>query len=340
MSGSLSQASRSESPRSSRSWNVLKIILALVLVGVVLSKTDPNELFALRARILTPWIVVVFFLYSLMTSLKALQYYFLLGRRLSYPHVLNIVVVQNAVSNFVATGAGIASYLMLFHLEHDMKLSRAALAFIMTKIGDLISIWLLLLVASLFQWAQVARFHGLIIVLLTVIGLAVVCFFITVFMRERFVSIARSLLDSLRLGRLRLVTNAMDTLQSLADQEHGSVFRLMGTGILLSLLYMAVTMAWLYASLRAFSLGIGVMPTAFVNTLIQVISYLPVQVFGGLGLTETSMLYFFGPFNLPQAELATVLIATRILFYLTNLVVLLYLPAYGVFRAHWSRPLT
>ena len=257
-----------------------------------------------------------------MTSLKALQYYFLLGRRLSYPHVLNIVVVQNAVSNFVATGAGIASYLMLFHVEHDMKLSRAALAFIMTKIGDLISIWLLLLVASLFQWAQVARFHGLIIVLLTVI------------------SIARSLLDSLRLGRLRLVTNAMDTLQSLADQEHRSVFRLMGTGILLSLLYMAVTMAWLYASLRAFSLGIGVMPTAFVNTLIQVISYLPVQVFGGLGLTETSMLYFFGPFNLPQAELATVLIATRILFYLTNLVVLLYLPAYGVFRAHWSRPLT
>src|SRR5437773_11324133 len=110
----------------------------------------------------------------------------------------------------------------------------------------------------------------------------------------------------------------------------------MGTWILLSLLYMAVTMAWLYASLRAFSLGIGVMPTAFVNTLIQVISYLPVQVFGGLGLTETSMLYFFGPFKLPQAELATVLIATRIRIYLTNLVVFLYLAASGVIRVRFS----
>ena len=309
-------------------------LLALILVGVVLSKADTNGILTLR-RIRTPWVVVVVLSYSLMTALKALQYYVLLGRRVRYLDVLNVVVVQNSVSNFVATGAGIASYLTLFRIEYGMRLSRAALAFIMTKVGDLISIWLLLLAASLVVWTEVGRFHGLIVVLLTMIGLAVACFFITVFLRERFLSIASSLLESRKLGPLRVVTSATDILKSLADHEHRSVFRLLGTGILLSLVYMAVTLVWLYSSLRAFSLGIGVMPTAFVNALIQVISYLPVQVFGGLGLTETSMFYFFGPFGLPRAELAAVLIATRILFYLTNLLVLLYLPAYGVFRARW-----
>ncbi len=68
------------------------------------------------------------------------------------------------------------------------------------------------------------------------------------------------------------------------------------------------------------------MPTMFANTLLQLISYLPIQVFGGLGLTETSMLYFYSYFLPHQAELAAALIGIRLLFYLENLLVLLYLP--------------
>ena len=52
------------------------------------------------------------------TALKALQYYVLLGRRVRYLDVLNVVVVQNSVSNFVATGAGIASSC---NIEHSLK---------------------------------------------------------------------------------------------------------------------------------------------------------------------------------------------------------------------------
>ncbi|HVN16441.1 MAG TPA: lysylphosphatidylglycerol synthase transmembrane domain-containing protein [Anaerolineales bacterium] len=312
-------------------WNILKIILAVLLVWFVLSKTDLTQLFALRERISFSWLVVGILLYFLLTLLKASQYYFLIGRRVDYPQVLNIVVVQNAISNFIATGAGIASYLTLFRVEQGVKFSRAAIAFLLTKVGDLISIWLFMFVASLLVWPQVNVLHSLIILLLAVIGAAILLFFVAVFLRQKFVALLSWFVERLKLSRLGLVNKLMDLLIGLAEQEHGFVFRMVGIGVLFSLIYMAVTMAWIYASLQTFSFAIGMLPVIFVNIFLQLISYLPIQVFGGLGVNETSSLYLYGIFNFPQTELAAVLIATRLLFYLTNLAVLLYLPLHALF---------
>lgn len=312
-------------------WNILKIILAVLLVWFVLSKTDLTQLFALRERISFSWLVVGILLYFLLTLLKASQYYFLIGRRVDYPQVLNIVVVQNAISNFIATGAGIASYLTLFRVEQGVKFSRAAIAFLLTKVGDLISIWLFMFVASLLVWPQVNVLHSLIILLLAVIGAAILLFFVAVFLRQKFVALLSWFVERLKLSRLGLVNKLLDLLIGLAEQEHGFVFRMVGIGVLFSLVYMAVTMAWIYASLQTFSFAVGILPVIFVNIFLQLISYLPIQVFGGLGVNETSSLYLYGIFNFPQTELAAVLIATRLLFYLTNLAVLLYLPLHALF---------
>ncbi len=312
-------------------WNIVKIILAALLVGFVLSKTNLTQLFALRERISLPWLAFGIVLYFSLTLLKALQYYFLIGRRVEYPQVLNIVVVQNAISNFIATGAGIASYLALFRVEQGVKFSRAALAFALTKVGDLISIWLFMLVASLLVWSQVTSLHGLIIFLLAVIGAAILVFFVAVFLRQKFVAVLAWFVDKLKLSRLGFVTKLMDLLSSLAEQEHSFVFRMVGIGVAFSLVYMAFTMAWVYASLRTFSFTVDIPPVVFVNIFMQLISYLPIQIFGGLGVSEMTSLYLYGIFNFPQTELAAVLIGARLLFYLTNLAVLLYLPAHALF---------
>ena len=326
-----------ESSKKFPFWNIAKIILALILVWFVLSKTDLTQLYALRERISLPWLAAVIVLYFSLTLLKALQYYFLIGRRVDYPQVLNIVVVQNAISNFIATSAGIASYLALFRVEQGVKVSRAALAFILAKVGDLISIWLFMLVSSLLVWPLVDSFHSLIILLLAVIGVAVLGFFWAVFLRQKFVSILTWLIDKLKLSQLSFVNKLMDLLSTLAEQEHGFVFRMVGTGIAFSLIYMTVTMLWLYASLQTFSFDIGILQVIFVNIFMQLISYLPIQVFGGLGVNETTSLYLYSIFNFPQTELAAVLIATRLLFYLTNLAVLLYLPAHTLFFSRSSQ---
>ncbi len=312
-------------------WNTVKIILALILVWYVLSKTDLTQLATLRGRISVPWLVATLFLYFSLTLLKSLQYYFLIGRRVDYPQVLNIVVVQNAISNFIATSAGIASYLALFRVEQGVKVSRAALAFILAKVGDLISIWLFMLASSLLTWSLVTSFHSLILLSLSFIGVAILGFFAAVFLRQKFVSILAWFVEKLKLSRLGFVNKLMDLLSTLVDQEHGFVFRMVGTGIAFSLIYMTVTMLWLYASLHTFSFDIHFLQVVFVNIFMQLISYLPIQVFGGLGVNETTSLYLYSIFNFPQTELAAILIGTRLLFYLTNLAVLLYLPVHTLF---------
>jgi uncharacterized membrane protein YbhN (UPF0104 family) len=330
-------APRTERPRTPLIWTLLKILLALVLAGFVLSKTDIGELLALRGRIIPGWLGAAFLLFISLTLLKALQYYFLIGRRVSYLQVLHIVIVQNAVSNFIATSAGIASYLTLFQLDQGVKLSRSALAFILAKVGDLIAIWLLLILGSASVWSQIRPIHLVVELLIIGIGAVLLGFFLLVILRQKFVAALRRFLAWLKLERFGLVSRGLNTLDVLAESRQSFIFRTMSTALLISMIYMGITMAWLYASLRTFSLEIGVMPTVFANTLLQLVSYLPVQIFGGLGLTETSMLFFYSFFDLPQGEFAAVLIGTRLLFYLENLLVLLYLPLQSLVLARFPQ---
>jgi uncharacterized membrane protein YbhN (UPF0104 family) len=321
---------KKDSARSSRLWSLLKVLFAFVLAIFVVSRTEPAELLALRARIIPAWLAAALLFFFALTLLKALQYYYMIGRRVSYWQVLHVVIVQNAVSNFIATGAGIASYATLFRVEHGVKISRIALVFILSKVGDLISIFVFLGLASALVWPQIELFHAAAIFLLLALGVAIFGFFLVVTLRQRFVSFFRRLLAWIKVDHFRLVAGGLETLQMMAQQPQSLVFKNIGMGVLFSFPYMFLTLTWMYACLQAFSLHIAVWPTVFVNTLMQVISYLPIQVFGGLGLTETSMLYLYGPFDLDQAELAAVLIGIRVLFYLSNLAALLYLPLHSM----------
>ena len=321
---------RKATSRTSPVWTAIKVILALLLAAFVVSRTDLPALLALRERILPGWLALAIGLFVILSLLKALQYQYLLGRRVDYPEVLHVVIVQNAVSNFIATGAGIASYLSLFRMEHGVKLSRSAAAFVLAKVGDLISIWLLLILSSLAVWERIAPVHLAVEVLIFAMGAVLLGFFLLVVLRQRFADLLRKAASWLKLDRIRLINAGVDAIQGMAEQPRGFVYRSVGVAVVFSMVYMAITMVWMYASLRTFSLPIGVMPTVFANTLMQLVSYLPIQVFGGLGLTESSMLYFLSFFSLPQAELAAVLIGNRLLFYLENLLVLIYLPLHSL----------
>jgi uncharacterized membrane protein YbhN (UPF0104 family) len=320
-----------QAPLSPAIWNFLKIALALGLTFAIISKVDLPRLVLVFAHISPAWLLLSALFYILLTLLKGLQYYFLIGRKVQYPEVLNIVVVQNAISNFVATSAGIASYLSLFRMEHSVKLSRVTLAFILTKVGDLISIWLFMLIAGVWVWPQVAPMHALTRTLLASIGVVILTFFAAVILRQKFVSALRALSGWLGLHRIGIVTRMLNGMQDMVELEQSFIFRMIGIGILYSIIYLLITIAWVYASLQTFSLEIGFIPVTFVNTFTQLISYLPIQVFGGLGVGEMTYLYMYGFFDLTQAEIAPVLIGTRMLFYFLNLLVLIYLPVHAIF---------
>lgn len=319
------------SSRLSLYTNLIKIIFAILLIGFVLSQTELSQLEALPQKISIFWLVSAFLIFPVMTLIKALQYYMLLEKKATYPDVLNVTIVQNAISNFVATSAGIAYYLTLFKLEQGIQISRTAMAFIITKTGDLISIWLFLLISGLWVWPQIASLHGLVIFLFIGISVLIVIFFITIFLRQSFVSLLTKLFDGIHISRISLVLKGLNILHSIAQQEQNLVLRMVRLGTVYSLIYLSVTMTWIYATLKIFDIQIGIIPVVFVNSLMQLVSFLPIQVFGGLGVNETTIMYLYGSFDLPRAEIAAALIGIRILLYLMSLTTLIYLPLHTLF---------
>jgi uncharacterized membrane protein YbhN (UPF0104 family) len=315
-------------------WNLLKIILAVGLVLYVLSKAEFSNLVSTLQNISLFWLVISGVLYSVLTLLKALQYSVLMPGRLTYPQILNVIIWQNAVSNFFLAGAGIAAYITMTRLEHEVKISRSVTIFILTKVGDLIALWVALLVASALVWSDIGILQTPTIILLAGIGGVILLFFLTVLFRQRFVSLLNGILQVLKLSRIKLIEHGMGYLKSLAGMEQNKVLITFSLLTLYSFIYLVVTIVCTYTNFAVFHLQLDVFAVIFVTILIQLVSYFPVSVFGGLGVTETSALYFWSFFEIPEQTIAPVLIGMRVVFYLFNLIPLIYLPAYSA----WIKP--
>ena len=312
-------------------WQLLKIVLALGLVIYVLSKSDFANLLSTLKSASAFWLVISGALYFLLTLLKALQYSVLLRGRLTYPQVLNVTIWQNAVSNFFLAGAGIAAYITMTRLEHEVKVSRSVTIFVLTKVGDLIAIWAALLVAASLVWSEIGALQTPVIILIAGIGCLLLLFFLTMLFRQRFVSVMDRILSGLKMSGIRVVASGMSYLRSLAEMDQTKAMSTFGLLLLYSFLYLAVTVICNYTNLAIFRLRPDLSAVLFVSVLIQLVSYFPISVFGGLGVTETSALYFWSFFELPQEELAPALIGIRVVFYLFNLIPLIYLPLYSAF---------
>ncbi len=317
---------KNRSKISAQTWNVLKILFAVALIGFILSKTDLQQMKLLSGRILWSWLVLRFLFYCLMIVSKSFQYWLLLGKRIPYARMLTIVIMQNTLSNFVTNSAGIASYLTMLHAEEGIKLTRAGITFIVTKATDLLAMWICLLWAVLLVWAQIGPLHWLVSLLLGGILLALNTFLIVIILRQRFVSILRTLISRLHFERIHLVERGLEVLQSLADQDPRTIFLLLVRSLGPSLIYMSLTVLLAYSGMRVFGIPIGFGAILLVTALIQLLSIVPIQVFGGLGVTEVTSMYLYTSFGIAQQEIVPALIGLRLLAYLMNAAVLLYLP--------------
>src|SRR5690242_16944725 len=197
-------------------WGFLKIVLALGLVIYVFSRAEPSKLVSALKSASVFWLLVSAVLYLLLTFLKALQYYVFLREKLTYLQVLNVIIWQNAVSNFFLAGAGIAAYITLNRLEHEVKISRSVTTFILTKMGDLIAIWLVLMISSKLLWSEIGALQTPVVILIIGIGFIILFFFLTILFRQRFLSLLSGLLRWAKLSKVKLIEEAMIYLQSLA----------------------------------------------------------------------------------------------------------------------------
>jgi len=312
-------------------WTAVKVLVGLALIALVASRTDLNELSALGGRISWGYLVLTVVLFLLLTTLKAWQYHRLLEGRVSYPQALNVTVLQNAVSNFIATGAGAAAYMTALKAEQGVKLSRSGSIFLLLKVGDAASFGLGLLASLVFVGGQVGVLKIPILLLLGILAAGLLAFGLALYSRGGVARLVRGLLERTRLNRFSLAEKGLQFLDALANFDPRELLRLVWTAFGLSLLYFAATIAWTWCALLAFSLPVTLWVVVFVTSMLQLLSIVPIQVLGGLGVSEAASLYLFGLFGFEQSGLAAVLIGMRALSYLANLIALLYLPVYALF---------
>jgi uncharacterized membrane protein YbhN (UPF0104 family) len=324
-----SRAEKKQSPfrlAYARWADILKVVIALVLIGVVLSRTSYQQIIALKDAVSWIWLLASFLLYCAMTALKGVQYWALLGRETTFPQTLRIIVIQNTLTNFVANAAGLISYLALFRVEHNVNLRRSGATFLITKMGDMLSIGFFLFVSAFLVWDRIEVLHTLVILLLMGIGAVFIIFWMVVLLRKRFILQIEELCVRLRLQDIGFIQRGLGVLQSLAGQEHAVVATLFLRGTLFSLPYMMVSMLYSFCRVQIFHIPIDFWAVIFIASLMQFVSAIPFQVFGGLGVTEMSLLYLYHLFQVVSVDLSAILVGLRILFYLFNLVVFLYVP--------------
>lgn len=319
-------------------WNALKILVAVVLVWYVFSQTDLNEFLSLREKIVLPYLVATILLYSILTILKAFKYQILLQQNTQYLRVLNVVVLQNAISNFFANSVGIASYMAMLKVEENVKIGKSGLVFLIIKIGDLFAVWLVMLVFGVLYWDQISVVRQAFVLAEVLIGIGLAFFFGVLFFRSFFVNSFSKWMERLGLTRFSLIRQVIQAIQAFAEMEHKAMMRIVSIAFGLSLFYYFFTLGWQVVSMYTFGLHVQVWVIIFVSGILQLFSMLPINIFGGIGITEATAFYLYPLFGANQDELSLILLGWRILYYLTNLIVLIYLPIYTVFIERRMRP--
>jgi uncharacterized membrane protein YbhN (UPF0104 family) len=313
-------------PASIRWMDLIKILLAVVLIGVVYSKTNLGQIIDLSRSISWSWLLISFLLFCLTTLLKGVQYWVLLDYKTPYSQILKIVVYQNALSNLVTNTAGIASYFTMFRMEQNVNFKRSGVVFMITKVGDLVSMGIFLFISAFLVWGRIGDLHQVTLVLLAGIIAGLLVFTIVVLFRTKVVFLIERIVHWLRLDRFKLVKSGLDLIQSLAEQDRMVFIRTFLLAISLSMVYMAATAIYYFSRVQVFHIPIDFWASTYIVSLFQFISLVPIQVFGGLGVSEFTAMYFYTLFGIIYIDIPAALISGRILSYLFYLASLLYAP--------------
>lgn len=307
-------------------WKWFKICLAIGLVILVISKTDLEQFESLGGRFSLQWLIYCCIFFILLTLLKAFQYYILVGGNLAYRSVLRIVIWQNLLSNFIASSAGVASYFVMFRVDEGVKLRYSGSAFLIVKAGDLLAIGCYLGLSTGMVWNAIPSLHVLTVLVTSAILAIWIIVLLAIVWRTYFIRFYEWLLTKLGLEKVAVLVRIQEILRLWAGENQGKILRTFWVGTFLSLVYMAATMVFSYAAMRIFIVSISVWPVVFVASILQVLSFIPIQVLGGLGVNDVTSVYFYNIFGFPQSEMSAIMLSLRAIFLLMNAATLIYLP--------------
>ena len=308
------------------SWPYVKIALAVGLMSLVLSQVSVKSLAATWERVSLSWFLASILAFYGSIWLMARRYWILIGRRVTFPQLLNVVLLQTVAGNLVATGVGFASYIGILRRKYRVEVSYGLVSIVLARFGDLSALLIALAFASWVVWPQIVTMHVAVVLTISCMIALIVLFSLILLLRQQLVVILARIFHKLHLDRKSFVQRVLNTLTTLSDQKIEQPGVIIGAFVGYSLLILGMMLLFAYCSLQIFAVQIDIWPIIFVVSLTQVVALVPFHVFGGLGLYDVSYLYFYGLFGIDRAEFAAVIVGLRLLFYLANFLLLFVIP--------------
>ncbi len=308
-------------------WNWAKIALALGLMAFVLSRISVNDLVDVARRASLCWLVLAALAYCASAWFLTLRYWVLIRRQIALSQLFGVVLLQNAISNFVASGLGAASYVAVLRGEHQVTAVRGVASLLFARVGDLLALLLALVASSYFVWGQIGPVHPVVIALLATMTAGLITLLMVIAFRHPLAKLVDSLQARFEGTGSKSMQRILGLASRMADADLDSLYRELGPLVAYSCLVMASSGLWVFCVVRAFAIPVGTWPIVFVVSITQLIGIIPIQVFGGLGVYEFTSVYLYGLFGIAQPEATALVVGIRIILSVLNLVLLLYLPA-------------
>nr|PZN27497.1 MAG: hypothetical protein DIU80_11975 [Chloroflexota bacterium] len=306
-------------------WLIFKIVLALGLAALVFAQVTLDDMYQLLRRISPLWLAgYAFFTYATLVC-SATRYRVLIGRRISLRQALNLVVIQVVIGNLVATAAGMVSYVTLLRTRYQVQVSQSIVSVIVSRLGDLLVAFVFLAVSSWLNWPEVAGIGWLIGLLLACILAILLASTLTLLFRRRMVDFVRWVLSLLHIARLAPFQRGLRMLEELAAQDVRQMLPLALPVLVTSTLIMVCGVLSSYCGVQLFAIPIGLRQIVFMVVLVQLLSIVPIQVFGGLGVLDVTSMFIYGLFGIGADVITPILVGNRIVFYGMNLLLLAYL---------------
>jgi uncharacterized membrane protein YbhN (UPF0104 family) len=306
-------------------WRLLKICIAIGLVIVVFAEVDLESVTLLWKRISVSWLLLsALALYASMWCM-ARRYWMLLGMHISFRELFQVVLYQNVMGNLITTAAGTAWYVGNLRADHNVSVAQGLFSLVLARFGDLL-IWVFtLIVATSVLWRIIPDLHAPIVIVIFLLTTLISGLLVLIASRCHLGRILRKVLSLLKLSEKPFAKNFVATLIALTKEVRCESKRSVFAFGLYSLFIVSAMIVFAYSSLQVFEVRIGVWPVIFVVALTQIVAFVPIQVFGGLGLYDFTYLYLYSLFGVDRSEFAAVVVGLRLSFYLINLTLLLLL---------------
>lgn len=319
-------------------WTGLKITLAVALVGYIATQVRPADLIQLWRNVSLPWLATGVLAYIGITAVTALRYWHLIDRQISFRQTFGLVVVQTVLGNFVATSAGLASYVTILRGRHQVRVSQAVWSVLVSRYGDLIALLCALALAVWAIWPQIAALHVAVVTLLGALGAAALMITLVFLIRQRAAAWLMSALSWQRLDRIALSRRLKDQIQVIAAHHEPILNSRMALMLGYSAMILILQFTLSYAYTQMLAIPLNAWEVLFILAFGLLIGLVPIQVFGGLGVTEMTTLYLYQLFGVGADTAVSAAISARLFLYLLNLIILLYLPFETIMARQTPQP--